>query len=88
MLVLRPMPGQVAYTFGTSGYKEMHFSLDHVVNSKSRAKEEILGVLTHEMVHCFQYNGQGQTPHGMIEGIAGSSLPNHDVPLHLIDVHA
>ncbi|RDX51852.1 plant basic secretory protein [Lentinus brumalis] len=68
-LVLRPMPG-VAHTFGSPTHKEIHFSLDHIRNSESRAKDEILGVLVHEMVHCYQYNGQGKSPGGLIEGIA------------------
>ncbi|KAI8990579.1 plant basic secretory protein [Trametes punicea] len=68
-LVLRPMPG-VAHTFGSTTHKEIHFSLDHIRNSQSRARDEILGVLTHEMVHCYQYNGLGKCPGGLIEGIA------------------
>lgn len=31
---------------------------------------EIKGVLVHELVHCFQYNGKGHCPGGLIEGIA------------------
>lgn len=31
---------------------------------------EIEGVLVHELVHCFQHNGQGTCPSGLIEGIA------------------
>lgn len=69
-LVLRPMDG-VAHTFGSPTHKEIHFSLDHIRNSQSRAKDEVLGVLVHEMVHCYQYNGCGKCPGGLIEGIAG-----------------
>ncbi|TFK56765.1 plant basic secretory protein, partial [Heliocybe sulcata] len=69
LLVLKPMPG-VAYTFGSDTVKQIHFSLDHIVNSADRARHEIMGVLTHEMVHCFQYNGKGKCPGGMIEGVA------------------
>lgn len=64
----------IAYTFGTHTDKEIHFSLDHIRNSAQRAKEEILGVLTHEVVHCFQYNGKDKCPGGLIEGMAGSLL--------------
>lgn len=28
------------------------------------------GVLVHELVHCFQHNGRGTCPGGLIEGIA------------------
>jgi hypothetical protein len=73
-LILRPMPG-VAYTTGSDldpDHKEIHFSLDYIHNSisSSRKTDEILGVLTHEMVHCYQYNGFGTCPGGLIEGIA------------------
>jgi hypothetical protein len=70
-LVFRPMPG-VAHTFGSDLFKEIHFSLDHVQNSASRARDEILGVLTHEVVHCFQHTGKGvHCPGGLVEGVAG-----------------
>ncbi|TVY81773.1 hypothetical protein LSUE1_G004201 [Lachnellula suecica] len=73
-LILRSMPG-VAYTTGIeldSDHKEIHFSLDYIHASvaKSRKTEEIMGVLTHEMVHCYQYNAFGTCPGGLIEGIA------------------
>jgi hypothetical protein len=68
------MPG-VAYTTGSeldSEHKEIHFSLDYIHNSISSARmtDEIMGVLTHEMVHCYQYNAFGTCPGGLIEGIA------------------
>ncbi|KAJ7044986.1 hypothetical protein C8F04DRAFT_1067273 [Mycena alexandri] len=69
LLVLRPMDG-VAYTFGSHTEKEIHFSLDHIVNNTSRARDEILGVLVHEVVHCYQHNSRGTAPGGLIEGIA------------------
>lgn len=31
---------------------------------------EIEGVLVHELVHCFQYNGRGACPGGLVEGVA------------------
>lgn len=31
---------------------------------------EIEGVLVHELVHCFQYNGRGECPGGLVEGVA------------------
>lgn len=64
----------VAYTKGSElddDHKEIHLSVRHVVNSRQRVKEEIMGVLVHEMVHCFQCNGKGTCPGGLIEGIAG-----------------
>lgn len=73
-LILRSMGG-VAYTTGSeldSDHKEIHFSLDYIHNniSSSRTKHEIMGVLTHEMVHCYQYDAFGTCPGGLIEGIA------------------
>jgi hypothetical protein len=31
--------------------------------------------LVHEVVHCYQYNGKGACPGGLIEGIAGARVP-------------
>jgi len=73
-LILRSMPG-VAYTTGSEideDHKEIHFSLDYIHSAVSNARktEEIMGVLTHEMVHCYQYNALGTCPSGLIEGVA------------------
>ncbi|EKG14227.1 hypothetical protein MPH_08602 [Macrophomina phaseolina MS6] len=72
-LILRSMGG-VAYTTGKdidSDHKEIHFSLEYISHiSKDRKKEEILGVLRHEMVHCWQWDAHGTAPGGLIEGIA------------------
>lgn len=72
-LILQPMDG-VAYTIGTQasdGAKEIHFSLDYISRiSADRLKDEIAGVLVHELVHCFQYNGLNTCPSGLIEGVA------------------
>jgi len=72
-LILRSMPG-VAYTTGLdidSDHKEIHFSTDYISGiPKARRKEEMLGVVTHEMVHCWQWAAKGTCPGGLIEGIA------------------
>lgn len=72
-LVLRSMPG-VAYTTGLDiddDHKEIHFSTDYINGvPDSRQKEEMQGVLVHEMVHCWQHNALGTAPGGLIEGIA------------------
>ncbi|KAL7820862.1 peptidase of plants and bacteria domain-containing protein [Trichoderma gracile] len=72
-LILEDFSG-VAYTVGTSSdnnAKEIHFSQSYIAHvDRSRLATEIDGVLTHELVHCFQYNGQGKAPGGLIEGIA------------------
>lgn len=68
----------VAHTLGSPTSKEVHFSLDYIAQTAQggRSKAEILGVLVHEIVHCFQYNALGSAPGGLIEGVAGApSLP-------------
>lgn len=69
-LVLRAFEG-VAYTTGIDlddDHKEVHLNLNYV-RPLSDPRQEILGVLCHEAVHCFQWSAQG-CPGGLIEGIA------------------
>jgi hypothetical protein len=72
-LVLRPMEG-VAYTTGSeldNEHKEIHFSLDYINHvADDRIEAEITGVIVHEMVHVWQWNGLGTAPGGLIEGVA------------------
>jgi hypothetical protein len=72
-LYLRSFEG-VAHTKGNElddAHKEIHLSLDYVSQvSAERRKEEILGVMRHEMVHVWQWNALGTAPGGLIEGIA------------------
>ena len=75
-VILRPMGG-VAYTTGLTLddlHKEIHLSLQYVNGVISRnsalVRHELAGVITHEMVHCFQGNCEGTAPGGLIEGIA------------------
>lgn len=80
-VVLRDMGG-VAYTTGSElddDHKEIHFSLGYIAGisprdgqpgGARRATDEVTGVLTHELVHCYQYNAKGTCPGGLIEGIA------------------
>jgi hypothetical protein len=74
----------VAYTTGTElddSHKEIHVSLPYIEHCTSgpSAKEdplhELVGVLTHELVHCYQHTAPpgDSVPHppgGLIEGIA------------------
>jgi hypothetical protein len=65
----------VAYTTGTdldSDHKEIHISTDYILRCAPRAdkRHELLGVICHELVHCFQWNAQGTCPSGLIEGVA------------------
>lgn len=72
-LVLRDMDG-VAYTTGLDlddDHKEIHLSTKYIEYvGESRRKEEILGVLVHEMVHCWQHHGHNTAPGGLTEGVA------------------
>ncbi|KAI9788041.1 MAG: hypothetical protein M1816_007253 [Peltula sp. TS41687] len=72
-LVVRPND-ILAYTTGKEiddDHKEIHFSTDYIGRvSHERRRVEIIGVLTHELVHCFQWNAEGTAPGGLIEGIA------------------
>lgn len=72
---LREMDG-VAYTTGLdldSDHKEIHCSLHYLARNCDQPlkfRDETIGVITHEMVHCFQHNCKGTAPGGLIEGIA------------------
>jgi hypothetical protein len=72
-LVLRDLEG-VAYTTGLdldADHKEIHLSTNYIEYvPEARQKEEIMGVLVHEMVHCWQHSGFGKAPQGLIEGVA------------------
>jgi hypothetical protein len=72
-LILRDMGG-VAYTTGSDlddDHKEIHLSLSYIAKQPAtRCCDEITGVLTHELVHCYQYNAYQTCPGGLIEGIA------------------
>ncbi|KAF2821113.1 BSP-domain-containing protein [Ophiobolus disseminans] len=72
-LVIRDLEG-VAYTTGLElddDHKEIHFSTQHIMRiPESQQKEETLGVIVHEMVHCWQHSGFGTAPVGLTEGVA------------------
>ena len=74
-LTLRDMGG-VAYTTGIEiddQHKEIHVSLAYLgslCKDPLRFRDEVLGVIQHEMVHCFQHNCEGTAPGGLVEGIA------------------
>ena len=49
---------------------EIHVNANYIGNYSGDVKREFTGVLYHEMTHIWQWNGNGQTPGGLIEGIA------------------
>ena len=72
-LVLRAFD-HIAYTTGKEidfEHKEIHLSTRYIEHiDKSRLENEVLGVIVHDMVHCWQWNGQGECKVGLIKGIA------------------
>ncbi|KAI1105151.1 BSP-domain-containing protein [Jackrogersella minutella] len=72
-LLLRDIDG-VAYTTGSDldrDHKEIHFSLRYINGiAAARRTAEVTGVVVHELVHCYQWTGQGSAPGGLVEGIA------------------
>lgn len=71
--VIRDMGG-VAYTTGIDldrDHKEIHFSAPYIAGiPQERLREELCGVITHELVHCFQHDACQTCPGGLIEGVA------------------
>ncbi|KAH7518048.1 uncharacterized protein LOC107405778 [Ziziphus jujuba] len=49
---------------------EIHVSARYIGGYSGDVKREITGILYHESTHIWQWNGNGQTPGGLIEGIA------------------
>lgn len=66
-IILQDFEG-VAYTNGTDlddDHKEIHFSLsyiNHVCTNKAKPLDELRGVLTHELVHCYQHTAPPPPP--------------------------
>lgn len=48
----------------------IHISAGYIERYPQDIKKEITGVLYHEMAHVMQWNGNGQAPSGLIEGMA------------------
>ncbi|KAM5549478.1 hypothetical protein ABKV19_000748 [Rosa sericea] len=49
---------------------QIHVSASYIAGYSGDVKKEITGVLYHETTHIWQWNGNGQAPGGLIEGIA------------------
>ncbi|KAJ6671255.1 hypothetical protein OIU85_015051 [Salix viminalis] len=65
-LFIDVMGGAPAYSVNN----EIHVSDSYIGGYSGDVKTEITGVLYHEMTHIWQWNGNGQAPGGLIEGIA------------------
>ncbi|CAE6465609.1 unnamed protein product [Rhizoctonia solani] len=60
----------IAETSGDEIRKTIVFNAKYIAKVGQRAKDEILGIIRHEVVHCFQHDAQGTAPIGLIEGVA------------------
>ncbi|OVA02041.1 Uncharacterized protein family [Macleaya cordata] len=49
---------------------EIHVSANYIAGYSGDVKREITGVLYHEATHVWQWNGNGNAPGGLIEGIS------------------
>ena len=62
------------YTIGKrleNDHNEIHLSTDCISSVEPPLlKNEITGVIAHEMLHCWQWIGCGSAPGGLTEGIA------------------
>lgn len=64
---------------------EIHVNANYIGNYSGDVRREITGVLYHEMTHIWQWNGKGQTPGGLIEGVADYvRLKANYVPSHWV----
>lgn len=80
------MPG-VAYTKGSEldpDHKEIHLSVGYFAHYHDDMVKELEGVVVHELVHCFQFNGRdASASSGFIEGVADYvRLKCHLAPRH------
>ncbi|KFK39997.1 hypothetical protein AALP_AA3G316700 [Arabis alpina] len=53
-----------------SSNDEIHFNAGYLAGVSGDVKREFTGVVYHEVVHSWQWNGAGRAPSGLIEGIA------------------
>ncbi|KAJ9705853.1 hypothetical protein PVL29_003785 [Vitis rotundifolia] len=53
-----------------SSNNEIHLNDNYLGEYSGDVKREFTGVVYHEMTHLWQWNGKGQAPGGLIEGIA------------------
>ncbi|ESQ51053.1 hypothetical protein EUTSA_v10023033mg, partial [Eutrema salsugineum] len=53
-----------------SSQDEIHFNVGHLAGVAGDVRREFTGVVYHEVVHSWQWNGAGQAPSGLVEGIA------------------
>lgn len=75
-VILRDFDG-VAYTTGTRYDKEIHLSLSYIQTCCTHYKDpagELAGVLTHELVHCYQHT----SPYAVADNTDGGTANSED----------
>jgi uncharacterized membrane protein len=86
-IIIRKMDG-VAHTIGDYARKEIHLSIQYFRSFKGDKYRELRGVITHELVHVWQYNALDTMDGGLVEGIAdyvrlkSGYIPSHWNPKH------
>lgn len=65
-LIIDDFDNDAAYTINS----EIHFNANYIGNYSGDLKTEFTGIIFHEMTHVWQWNADGKTPSGLIEGIA------------------
>ncbi|KAK4437936.1 Basic secretory protease [Sesamum alatum] len=65
-LFIHQFDGAEAITYG----EMINVSAIYLAGYKGNLKWEFTSLLHHEMTHVFQWNGEGNTPVGLVEGIA------------------
>ncbi|KAL0384270.1 UNVERIFIED_CONTAM: LYR motif-containing protein [Sesamum radiatum] len=65
-LFIHQFDGAEAITYG----EMINVSAIYLAGYKGNLKWEFTSLLHHEMTHVFQWNGEGHTPVGLVEGIA------------------
>ncbi|CAA7058630.1 unnamed protein product [Microthlaspi erraticum] len=56
--------------YNSNSGSEIHFNVGHLASISVDVKREFTGVVYHEVVHSWQWNGAGRAPGGLVEGIA------------------
>ncbi|XP_024021171.1 uncharacterized protein LOC112091515 [Morus notabilis] len=70
VLILENFPNSQAQVPAYATTNEIHLNARYIASYSGDVKREIAGVLYHELTHVLQWNGNGQAPGWLIEGIA------------------
>eukprot|EP01018_Ginkgo_biloba_P019440 Gb_16589 [translate_table: standard] len=80
-MYVEKIDGVVTYAISN----EIHLSANYVVTYQGDVRQEITGVMYHEMTHVWQWNCQGNAPYGIIKGMEDYiRITMGLVPSHLV----